>query len=159
MANSAESLVPRRSHFKHQKRIEKKREKVYKLSLRKLRNIYDREVLLCKSVLINNTLQGLRKRRNSEAHSIYVVEDILSQAVAPPPLIEEIEDLSDTNISDPLEDAVVPGDNRQTQIKENTDEGIVPNNFDEDSNKPKNYRMQSAPKRDGRRNQITKFDF
>merc|ERR1712106_14268 len=137
-------------------RIEKKREKVLKLSVRKLRSIHDKEVLLCKSVLINNTMHDcLRKRRNSEARS---VEDMLSRAVAPPPLIEDIEDLSDINMSDPdpLEDAVVPGDNWHEENKEELDEeGVVPDNYEETRSKPKIYRIQSNPKRDGRRNQTT----
>eukprot|EP00090_Calanus_glacialis_P008170 TRINITY_DN16495_c0_g1_i1.p1 TRINITY_DN16495_c0_g1~~TRINITY_DN16495_c0_g1_i1.p1 ORF type:complete len:160 (-),score=57.41 TRINITY_DN16495_c0_g1_i1:202-681(-) len=157
MTYSTESLVPRRSHSKHQRRILKKRERVYKLSVRKLKNIYDKEDLLCKTVLINNTLQSLRSRRNSESDSTSVVQNILNQAVAPPPLIEDIEDLSDTNISDPLEDAVVPGDTWLTQKEEDRDEDVVPNISDEENIKTKHYRIQSNPKRDGRRNQTTNF--
>ena len=144
MSYSKPSLVKRRSHEKHQRRLEKKREKVYKLSVRKLKSIPDRDVVLCKSVLITNILHGLRKRKASETRS---VEDILSQVVPLPPLIEDIEDLCDMKM---LGDALAPGEGRHSDDPE---DGIASNNSDEIKSKPKNYRIQSNPKRDGRRNQ------
>merc|ERR1719430_972135 len=133
MNHSRDSLVKRRSHMKHQRRLERKREKVYKLSVRKLRRIPDKDVVLCKSLLISNIIHNLRRRRVSETQS---VEEILSQVVPLPPLIEDIED--DVNVH---EDVAAPG--------EDVEERSASSNYDENKSKPKNYRIQSNPKRDG----------
>ena len=142
MSHSKDSLVKRRSHMKHQRRLEKKREKVYKLSVRKLRSIPDKEGVLCKSVLITNILHNLRMRKAPETKS---VEHILSQVVPLPPLIEDIED--DLKVH---EDVAAPGED---WLGEDLKESSASSNFDENKSKPKNYRIQSNPRRDGRRNQ------
>ena len=128
--------------MKHQRRLERKREKVYKLSVRKLRRIPDKDVVLCKSVLISNIIHNLRRRRVSETQS---VEDILSQVVPLPPLIEDIEDGVKEH-----EDVAAPGEDG---FGEDLEERSASSNYDENKSKPKNYRIQSNPKRDGRRNQ------
>ena len=128
------------------------------MSVTKLRNILDTDTLLRKAVLINNTLNGLRMRKNTETEnqSTELVEDILSKTTAPPPLIGNIEDLEDiSDAGETIGDAIVPRDTELSQNDESVDESVVPSGDNEETLKVRNYRMQMNPKRNGRRNQNT----
>ena len=112
-------------HPKYRHKEEKK--KMLKMSHKKLLNIDDPESLLCKAVLINNTLKNLQNssitvtynseneeaseeetenkveldaQSKSSSPSNYRIEDILSEIVFPPPLAPQMEEFTNYKIVD-----------------------------------------------------------
>ena len=97
------------SHPKYRHKEEKR--KLLKLSCRKLKKLSDPESVLCKAVLINNTLKYLQQ--NQHSHS-------LSQAPSPPGLLTDREaetelDILNTEIQFPPPLAPLPEENISTE--------------------------------------------
>ena len=120
------------SSVKVEKILDKK--KAIRMCVKKMKRIADPESKLCKAVLINNTLQLLKKSEgiklqsdskpdciemdhfkgvsNSETPSKYSPEDILSEIVLPPPLLPQLDHFTYRNLTnciEPASDLLVEG--------------------------------------------------
>ena len=114
-------------HPKYRHKEEKT--KMLKMCRKKLQKMHDPESLLCKAVLINNTLKYIQnssaqmsvpynkehedvseeeieapddhnETSKSKSSSSYRIEDILSEIVFPPPLAPQMEEFTDCKIED-----------------------------------------------------------
>merc|ERR1712194_261048 len=89
-------------HPKYRHKEEKR--KMLKMSFKKLQKMEDPESLLCKAVLINNTLNYLRNNLNMNNKHVEVLEDqnsseyqidIMSEIIFPAPIDNKIEEFNE----------------------------------------------------------------